>query len=53
MKELAPTAQRILGAARRLLVRDGFKALTLSAIAREAASPRRASVTTSATRTAS
>ena len=37
MKELSPTAQRILGAARRLLVRDGFKALTLSAIAREAA----------------
>jgi AcrR family transcriptional regulator len=33
---LPPTAQRILAAARRLLVRDGFKALSLSAIAAEA-----------------
>lgn len=36
MEALAPTAQRILAAARRLLVRDGFTALTLSAIAEEA-----------------
>ena len=36
MEALAPTAQRILAAARRLLVRDGFTALTLSAIAVEA-----------------
>ena len=36
MEALAPTAQRILGAARRILVRDGFTALTLSAIAEEA-----------------
>ncbi len=36
MEALPPTAQRILAAARRLLVRDGFKALTLSSIASEA-----------------
>lgn len=36
MEALPPTAQRILAAARRLLVRDGFTALTLSAIAVEA-----------------
>ncbi|MGA2529599.1 MAG: TetR/AcrR family transcriptional regulator [Acidimicrobiales bacterium] len=36
MEALPPTAQRLLAAARRLLVRDGFTALTLSAIAEEA-----------------
>lgn len=36
MEALPPTAQRILAAARRLLARDGFTALTLSAIAEEA-----------------
>ena len=36
MEALPRTAQRILAAARRLLVRDGFTALTLSAIADEA-----------------
>jgi AcrR family transcriptional regulator len=36
MEALPPTARRILAAARRLLVRDGFTALTLSAIADEA-----------------
>jgi AcrR family transcriptional regulator len=36
MQALAPTAQRLLGAARRLLARGGFEALKLSAIAREA-----------------
>ena len=50
MEELPPTAQRLLAAARRLLVRDGFTALTLSAIADEARSPRQASAITSATR---
>jgi AcrR family transcriptional regulator len=36
MQALAPTAQRILAAARRLLVSGGFEALKLSAIAAEA-----------------
>ena len=36
MAALPPTAQRLLAAARRLLVRGGFDALTLSAIAEEA-----------------
>ena len=36
MAALAPTAQRLLAAARRLLAQGGFDALTLSAIAREA-----------------
>jgi len=36
VETLPPTARRILTAARRLLVRDGFKALSLSAIAAEA-----------------
>ncbi len=36
MQALPPTAQRLLAAAQRLLARDGFGALTLSAIAREA-----------------
>ncbi len=36
MEALAPTAQRILAAAQRLLAADGFEALKLSAIAREA-----------------
>ena len=36
MTALSPTAQRLLGAARRLLVRDGFEALKLSAVAEEA-----------------
>jgi len=36
MKALPPTAQRILAAARRLLISGGFEALTLSAIAAEA-----------------
>ncbi|MGA3216615.1 MAG: TetR/AcrR family transcriptional regulator [Acidimicrobiales bacterium] len=36
MEVLPPTARRILAAAKRLLVSDGFKALTLSAIASEA-----------------
>jgi AcrR family transcriptional regulator len=36
MESLAPTAQRILAAAQRLLASGGFEALKLSAIAREA-----------------
>jgi AcrR family transcriptional regulator len=36
MEALAPTAQRILAAAQRLLAAGGFEALKLSAIAREA-----------------
>ena len=36
MESLAPTAQRILEAAQRLLASEGFQALKLSAIAREA-----------------
>ncbi|MFA4965439.1 MAG: TetR/AcrR family transcriptional regulator [Thermoleophilia bacterium] len=36
MDALAPTAQRLLGAARRLVAVGGFEALTLSAVAREA-----------------
>ena len=36
MEALPPTAQRILAAAQRLLAADGFEALKLSAIAREA-----------------
>jgi AcrR family transcriptional regulator len=36
MDALAPTAQRLLAAAQRLLASDGFEALKLSAIAREA-----------------
>ena len=36
MEALPPTAQRILAAARRLLISGGFEALTLSAIAAEA-----------------
>jgi AcrR family transcriptional regulator len=36
MEALAPTAQRLLGAARRLLASGGFEALKLSAIANEA-----------------
>jgi len=36
MQALAPTAQRILAAAQRLLANGGFEALKLSAIAREA-----------------
>jgi AcrR family transcriptional regulator len=36
MEALPPTAQRILAAARRILTDDGFAALSLSAIAREA-----------------
>jgi AcrR family transcriptional regulator len=36
MTALSPTAQRLLAAARRLLVRDGFGALKLSAVADEA-----------------
>jgi AcrR family transcriptional regulator len=36
MQALAPTAQRLLAAAQRLLVAGGFEALKLSAIAREA-----------------
>jgi len=36
MEALPPTAQRILAAARRLLISGGFEALTLSAIATEA-----------------
>ena len=34
--DLAPTAKRILGAAQRVLSRDGFRALTFEAIAKEA-----------------
>ena len=34
--DLAPTAKRILGAAQRVLSRDGFRALTFAAIAKEA-----------------
>jgi AcrR family transcriptional regulator len=37
MQALAPTAQRILAAAQRLMAAGGFEALKLSAIAREAA----------------
>jgi AcrR family transcriptional regulator len=36
MEALSPTAQRLLAAARRLLVSGGFEALRLSAVAREA-----------------
>jgi AcrR family transcriptional regulator len=36
MEALAPTAQRLLAAAQRLLAQGGFEALSLSAIAREA-----------------
>jgi AcrR family transcriptional regulator len=36
MEALAPTAQRLLAAARRLLASGGFEALKLSAVAREA-----------------
>jgi len=40
MTTLAPTAQRILAAARRVLERDGFDGLRLQAIAEEAGEPK-------------